>query len=721
MGSSDMKIAEKLLLSLLVAGSLWAPLPVRADDAATVGDERLLQHVDVLPLGGGARVSIEFGCQLRYTSHFPSRGVTDLRISLAPLPGCLPGNLREGVLAAPSGNAAGLVDARVEQAGSAFVLTLAFSKPVDVSVRPQPDFMGIEVGVAGGQKDVASVKLGVLKTPAPGLIAPPAPTATPTRELPPPEVLERQWAEAKAVFDKRDYTDAVRLLTRLVEYPEHARRAEAQELLGLSRERAGQFAHAKAEYQEYMRRYPHGPAAARVAQRLSALATLDSRQQVESVAQAEGGMTWTSFGGWSQDYRRDSTSIRSDRFSTDFTSQSMLITDGDYSLRGRGERFDIQARINAGYMYDLLPDGPGDQTRVSLAYLEVADRKYGLSGRLGRQSKHTGGVLGTFDGATVTWQARPGMKLNLMSGFPVQTTRESFTTDRQFVSLSANWSGWIEGLEISPFLISQTYNGLGDRQAVGGEVRWYAPGRTVVGLLDYDIDYSALNMALLLGTFQLPGRWTVTGSLDHRKSPFLTTRNALAGQPVQSLDELVALLGESGVRALAADRTAQADTLSLGVSRPLGERFQWSVDLTGTEMSGMRASGGVPEIPGTGMQLSLGAQLIGTSLLRAGDMSIFGLRRYQGSTTTTTSLSVSSRFPLWSGFRIAPRLRFDQREFESDGSTQLLVSPSLRLDWHWKRTTVEFEAGGEFASRDRQFDQEKTNRYWLSLGYRVGF
>jgi hypothetical protein len=252
-------------------------------------------------------------------------------------------------------------------------------------------------------------------------------------------------------------------------------------------------------------------------------------------------------------------------------------------------------------------------------------------------------------------------------------------------------------------------------------VRWYAPGRTVVGLLDYDIDYSALNMALLLGTFQLPGRWTVTGSLDHRKSPFLTTRNALAGQPVQSLDELVALLGESGVRALAADRTAQADTLSLGVSRPLGERFQWSVDLTGTEMSGMRASGGVPEIPGTGMQLSLGAQLIGTSLLRAGDMSIFGLRRYQGSTTTTTSLSVSSRFPLWSGFRIAPRLRFDQREFESDGSTQLLVSPSLRLDWHWKRTTVEFEAGGEFASRDRQFDQEKTNRYWLSLGYRVGF
>jgi hypothetical protein len=242
-----------------------------------------------------------------------------------------------------------------------------------------------------------------------------------------------------------------------------------------------------------------------------------------------------------------------------------------------------------------------------------------------------------------------------------------------------------------------------------------------VGLVDYDIDYSALNMVLLLGTFQLPDRWTVTGSLDHRKSPFLTTRNALAGQPVQTLDELVALFGEPGVRALAIDRTAEADTLSLGVSRPLGERFQWSVDVTGTEMSGMPASGGVPEIPGTGMQLSLGAQVMGTSLLRAGDMSIFGLRRYQSKSTNTTSLSASSRFPLWGGFRIAPRLRVDQREFQSDGSTQFMVSPSLRLDWNWKRSTVEFEAGGEFSSRDRPLGQEKTDRYWLSLGYRVGF
>ncbi len=702
-----------VLLCVLLGCSTTAA----ADDIDVGG--RLLEQVDVTSLGNGARVLIRFGCPLRYTSHFPTKSLTELRVSLTPLPGCGPIDSADSGLRAAAGNAADLGDVRLDRAGSALVLTLSFDSVVDVSIKPSPDFRGLEIAVAGGSP-VAVTRPGLRKTPDPGLVSL-APTPVPTRPLPTAAVLEAQWSEARLTLDKADYPTAVRLLTRLIEYPEHARRAEAQEWLGLARERNGQLAHAKAEYEEYLRRYPEGPASARVAQRIAALTTLDSRPHVAAVARNDGGMQWTSFGGWSQDYRRDSTSVETSDFSADFLSQSMLVTNSDYSLRGRGERFDFQSRINAGYMYDMLPAGPGDQTRISVAYADLADRKYGLSARLGRQSRHTGGVLGTFDGLHLGWQVLPKLKLNLMSGFPVESTRKPFSADRQFISLSANWRAWVEGLEISPFLISQTYDGIGDRQAVGGEVRWYVPGRTVVGLVDYDVDFGALNMALLLGTFELPGRWTVTGTLDHRKSPFLTTRNALAGQPVQALDELVSLFGEAGVRALAADRTAQADTLSLGVSHPLGTRFQWNVDLTGSQISAMPASGGVPEIPGTGTELSFGAQLIGTSLISSGDMSIFGLRYYQGSTATTTSLSMSSRFPLRNGFRIAPRLRLDQREFEFDGSTQWLASPSLRLDWNWKQTSVEFEAGGEFSSRDRFFDQEKTNRYWLRLGYRVGF
>jgi len=353
--------------------------------------------------------------------------------------------------------------------------------------------------------------------------------------------------------------------------------------------------------------------------------------------------------------------------------------------------------------------------------VQVGDRRHGINARLGRQSKHTGGVLGTFDGLYLGWRATPAVRLNLMAGSPVESSGDGYVADRQFVSLSANWSGWVEGLEISPFLIDQSYSGVADRRAAGSELRWFVPGRTVVGLIDYDIDYSALNMVMLLGTFDLPGRWTVTGSLDHRKSPFLTTRNALAGQPVASLDDLIALFGEGEVRALAEDRTADVDSVSLGVSRPLGTRFQLTADVAGTRISEMPASGGVAAIPGTGTELSFGAQFIGNSLLRSGDVSILGFRVYDGDAGRTASLSLSSRFPLGGRLRAGPRLRFDHREFKADGSTQWLASPAVRIDWHSERTTIEFEAGGEWMSRELAVDNEKTNRYWFSLAYRVGF
>jgi hypothetical protein len=696
-----------LMLALALAGT---GAPAAADDASDVAG-RVLEQVEVIARGDGARVAVRFGCPLRYASHFPSTAVTELRISLVPLPGCQPGEVVDSAQRAAAGNVAGLAEVRLEPAGSALVLTMSFASPVDVLVRPAPDFLGLEVAVVG--------KAPQLRARVPARVT--APPPAPTRELPAAGILEQQWTEAKAAFDAGDNAASVRLLTRLIEYPEHPRRAEAQELLGLARERAGQLAHAKAEYEEYLRRYPQGAAAARVAQRLAAITTLDSRPRVAAVATRDGGMDWNAFGGWSQEYRYDSTSIETIGSSQDFTSQSMVITDGDFSLRGRGERFDVQARINAGYLYDLLPEGEGNQTRVSAAYADLNDRRFGLNARLGRQSRHSGGVLGTFDGLYFGWRPSPSLRLNLMAGSPLETTTDSPDTDRRFLSLGANWSGWIEGLEISPFLINQTFDGVADRRAAGTEVRWFRPGRTLVGLIDYDIDYRALNMAMLLGTFELPRNWTVTGTLDHRKSPFLTTRNAMAGQAVQTLGELIAQIGEPAVRALAEDRTADVDAVSLGVSHPLGTRFQWIADVGATRMSEMPASGGVEAIPSPGTELSFGAQLIGNSLLRAGDVSILGLRLTDGDAARTTSVSLSSRFPLFGGLRAGPRLRFDYREFSADGTTQWLASPALRVDWHSERTTIEFEAGGEWMSRELAVDQEDSSRYWFSLGYRVGF
>jgi len=65
-----------------------------------------------------------------------------------------------------------------------------------------------------------------------------------------------------------------------------------QELLGLARERSGQLAHAKAEYEEYLRRYPSGEAAERITRRLATLraASLSARTApVVAVARQRAG------------------------------------------------------------------------------------------------------------------------------------------------------------------------------------------------------------------------------------------------------------------------------------------------------------------------------------------------------------------------------------------------------------------------------------------------
>ena len=65
----------------------------------------------------------------------------------------------------------------------------------------------------------------------------------------PPEQLRQMLADARTAMSAHNYPEAIALLTKLQRQPEFPDRARAQELLGLARERSGQLAHAKAEYE----------------------------------------------------------------------------------------------------------------------------------------------------------------------------------------------------------------------------------------------------------------------------------------------------------------------------------------------------------------------------------------------------------------------------------------------------------------------------------------
>ena len=89
-----------------------------------------------------------------------------------------------------------------------------------------------------------------------------------------------------------------------------------------------------------------------------------------------------------------------------------------------------------------------------------------------------------------------------------------------------------------------------DRQAIGTELRYFRPGLTFVGLVDYDIHFGDLNDVLLLATAALPARWTMSANLDHRKSPGLSLQQCADRPACQDVRRAVRPLFQRPGRAI---------------------------------------------------------------------------------------------------------------------------------------------------------------------------
>src|SRR5215469_1178564 len=232
----------------------------------------------------------------------------------------------------------------------------------------------------------------------------------------PPEQQKQILADARAAMAAHDYPKAIALLTKLQRQPEFPDRARAQELLGLARERSGQLAHAKAEYEEYLRRYPHGEAAERVAYRLKILRAAEAKARTGREVGGTDAERFQVSGGFAQTFRYDGTRVTNGSTplsnlppAADTTQDSAIFTDVDLLARCRGESFDWLGRFSGGYDKTFAPGGTnlGDATRVSLASIDVVDKHLGLLARVGRQVNNTGAILGTFDGVFLSWQFQP--------------------------------------------------------------------------------------------------------------------------------------------------------------------------------------------------------------------------------------------------------------------------------------------------------------------------
>lgn len=527
---------------------------------------------------------------------------------------------------------------------------------------------------------------------------------------------------ARRAMAQGNYDFAVKAYTEILQYPNNRYSQAAQEYLGLARERKGQIAHAKAEYEKYLTLYPKGQGADRVRQRLAGLLTArkpppNKLRQVSP--EPKQAAVWDTFGSFSQYYRRDVSQ-------TDNAGQqvnlSMLSSFLDVMSRRTGSAVEVRTRFTGGYDRDFL-DSRFNQTRITSLYAAVSDRRLGIGGRVGRQSLSSGGVLGRFDGMTLGYQISPRLKLNAVAGFPVEiNTIDRIYTDKRFYGTSVDVGTFANGVNVNTYFIQQTAHGVLDRRAVGTELRYSQANRSLFATIDYDIYFKSVNTLFAFGNWVFPDDTSVNFTVDMRKSPVLTASNALVGQSVSSVTDLQPLFTEQQIKQLAKDRTAQSRTYTLGVTRPINRTLQMSANVTMTHLSGTPASGGVAAIDGTGNDVYYNLQLIGSSLIKKGDLAIIGLNYADATTAKTAGVTLNTRYPVNHSWRINPRFRVDLRRFTRDNSHELLLAPSLRINYRILRIgQIELEGGGLWSTLHVTGDTQTTTGYYVSGGYRLDF
>jgi len=541
-------------------------------------------------------------------------------------------------------------------------------------------------------------------------------------------------ADARSALLQADYDQSIKIYTRLLEEPAGQHRREARELLGVARQKNGQLAHAKSEFKAYLSEFPSGADANRVRQRLAALTDTAERRSMSTPAEQSVQMAseWDLRGGASQFYLRGVNLSRDDE--ADVLTQSALLSQADFVASRRGDRIDLLARANFGYLYDFAENGSEDQALVSYAYIDITDNILDLGARLGRQTRHKGGVLGRFDGAHLSYRLRPDLSINATSGFPVDSPRFLASLDHYFYGASIDLTNVAGAWDFSVFTNLQTIDGISDRQAFGAEAQYHTRRLNFVGQLDYDASYKVLNSGLVIGTWRVNDRLTLNGRYQGGAGPFLTTRNAIIGQPVNTVGALFATYSEGQIRRLARNRTAETRAGSAGFSAELSQRWQLNADITYNEYESTVSSGGVAAFPATGPQYFYGGYLLGSSIVKAGDSIIFSYRHFESRSTDSDTVTMDMRYPVGDGLRINPRLALTLRTSSQSMQREAqlwIANPMLRVLYRWRRKyRIEFEIGGQWSDGEitpgsvatlGADSSIKSSTYYLQLGYWVDF
>ncbi|KPK68905.1 MAG: hypothetical protein AMJ84_10395 [Acidithiobacillales bacterium SM23_46] len=585
---------------------------------------------------------------------------------------------------------------------------------------------GAAAGAAVGATDIAAAA-----APSSG----PPSTVSPERPLPAPVVAVAGTpaveAEATSLLDRArdaltrgDNIVAIQLLDQILRLPPNRQSQEAQELIGVAHERLGEKTRAKREYELYLKLYATGPGPDRVRQRLANLDAPAETPDLKTASRRNRDIT-TAYGSWSQYYYNGATKTDTttqvgpiqNQSSFTATDQNSLISSIDLNGRMRRGDYDNRVVLRDTYSLNFLKNGD-DTNRLYSAYYELRNSAYEYGARLGRQPGNAGGVLSRFDGLSAGYNFLPKWRANIVAGTPADYN--PINSDRVFWGTSLNIGTFAEHWNGSVYYIHQTIDGITDREAVGAELRYFDPKRSLMALTDYDLYFATLNIFMLQGTWQFTDATNANLLLDHRMAPPLQISNALIGETDTSIKSQLQTKSEEQLKQQAEDRTPKSDLAMVGLTHNFTKKWQLGGDVKLYKISATPASGALPANPGTGNVLIYTVQGIGTGVMTGRDISVLSFSYLDSKSYTGKSVSFSNRLLIKGNWTTDLGLRYYVQEEELRDMT--IWGPTLRVSYRWgERTTLEAEYGLEKTNITSATDTQDLTRNYFSLGYRLDF
>ncbi|MGN6530111.1 MAG: tetratricopeptide repeat protein [Burkholderiaceae bacterium] len=602
-------------------------------------------------------------------------------------------------------------------------LTVQFDSPVLLACRQGPSPRAIDLVFPGQAASAAAPALAPSQP-----VEAPAPVATPAIESQAAALMER----ARAALAAKAPDQAVQALDELLRLPPNSQSQSAQELAGVARERLGDLDRARVEYRLYLQLYPEGEGAERVRQRLasmgevppSAAAAPGSAAPAAAAASAastyrnrfNGNIAQYYYGGKARSQSLVNLPAGIDQSTLSRTTESAIVTSVDLGARYEGADSDTRVVVR-GTDSANLGSSSHAQSTLSAAYVDYKRNESGLAVRVGRQSAIGGGLLGLFDGLSLTYPVSQGWKVDVMGGAPSSVLVN--VPKQRLAAAMVEADGILEHWGGDAYLIDQTTQGVTDRRALGTEVRYSDDVFSAYTLLDYDLLFHRVNAVSLQGSAQAPGQTTVTLLLDSRNAPSLDLTNALISTGTTSLKQLLQTQSLAQVRADALATTARARQALLSLSRPLAQKWQATVDLRYSDVGATPAVGNFEAMPATGAQYGLTVQLTGSNLYSQRDINNFDLSVLHAPTFKGEQLSYGNLTGLrGNDLTLEPTITWYHQHDDMDVTLRragLGMRCTYRIS---RRASVLGEGLFEHSNTRGPVNRDTTNSIFFYLGYR---